>query len=541
MANQLDNLRKDLKAFTVKANSMSGGNITLTPTDGTTRRTGDMNDTLKLAFTIRQTGNHLKRQSQKKHDDFFAELSPGLLADTEKKRAAKMSEIVDLARTLITRLRSAALIADWDGADAVDKIGILADLAKAAAALDLYDPRDPILGNNASSQTDRYLSDVQMGRPSILDPTKMLDLQKKLPITHDTDGNPQVTDKQSIKLGIASSGSDTEADFLKWITVAQAQTAGLMIVATFARSRQADAADALLAAYVKMMPGIDKLEEVLRATTSTQKLREISNAIEKIGLSNVPPNGGQDYKGIDLAGVPLGLLDGFLKTISAINAFNKAANPTAALVAFAQSMGELTKTMASAVAAFTTGAVKKLATKAVAIITLPMLCFELAATHRGVSSAMRSGDASVAFGHALLGIATVGSAVLGIYIAFSVAAAAGGPPGLVVAAATGIIVAITLAGLYLVQFTKNSDLEKFAAQCAYGKKMSDWTKENPSSIAYEFGTPAKMDCAKMLERLNSINAKIGFSATVPERREHIICSNIRALTRTAQHQPYPAM
>lgn len=483
------------------------------------KRIGVTGEMLNLAFEINEAKEKLDGSTTPTKGEFKAALNSQLMDDLEEYRVSRVDEQTKAARKLIKHLRSDAFIDAWIASSSFEQVEIVSLVGDVAPLLDVYDPRDTLPGATQSSETDRYLSDAAMGRRSIFSASHMLAMLDAIPVEFDPDGTPKFNQTVPPSLINRITGQVAQDGMLKWVIAAQARTAGLMTVVTN-HPNQFDAfASVMMKVYGNLLPGLgEDLAAIKNAADAKAKLKELDRILDNGGWdAGAVTNAQKLSKAIDLVGIPLGYIDGLTKITGALTKIQAASNPEEEALAQASVFGEATKLMVNAYSQLGNKAAKTLGSKVLAVVSVPMLALELVATYKNISKATRSGDLSVAFGESLLGIAAIGSTALGLYSAFAVGAAAGGPAGLAVAVAAGVILAITLVGLYLITFTIDSKLETFAFCCAFGRGFTDWSKENPGAVQFGFTGEEKdkaivMDCAMMSEKLFSLRTSVGFAA-----------------------------
>lgn len=513
---ELVTAKAELRAFRSKAvwlqKLMNGGEVLFSLGDGSRTRRADAGGAFDLIYALRDTANDLDAQTTPTRAAFEANLDNDIMQQIEDNRLKENEKAVKLASKVIARFRSPAFIAAWkDKANPFEQLYIVEKLVEVIHLLDLYDPRLSLSGV-ASAETDRFLSDAAMGRPSIFAPDTIMSLIDDLPIEHLDDGTAQfkagVTLKQASFLGKTSL-----KDLLVYTVRANAWVGAALTVTMQNGSGQSAQANALMAFYTKHMPEVVNIPALRALSTDGERLKLLGEIAEENNFRNVPPDTmGKIHKGISLGGVPFSLFAGLLKTVSSVQAIHDNPRSDRVVLASGKALGEASLLIGAALQTFGSKAVSTVAGKVCAVIAIPMLAYELVAVHNNITQAKRSGDLSVAFGQGLLGLAAVASTALSLYLAFCVATAPAGPAGLIISVATGVILGLTLLGLYLVSFTKDPDLETFASRCLFGTGFADSTKDKPGQISYKFGSPAKADCVAMIEKLYSLQSKLGFAS-----------------------------
>lgn len=465
-----------------------------------------------LAFAINDMRDHLDADSTPSWTDFKDALNIPLMQAFEELRAEQAKAVAAAASQLIDGLRATGFMTDFDNAPALERLEIYRSLSEVAVDLDMHDP---------DTGTDqRYLQDAAAARATILTPTRVGGTIAALPsiIATDTNALIDLTDPNARAFfrrvtGTAPSDSGASSDAaLKWTTTALAQLGGLMNVLTSIPGQQLNAADAMFALYSKVLVDLPGFSDVQAANGPVAKLEKMSEILSKEAGFRVTPSTrlGKAHLVISKAGLPLGLFDGLMKTNVALQKLFNATSGTDVATESINAVGTGTKLIAEALETFGSKVTKEVAGRVAVLITIPLVAFEVIAAVKGVDKALLANDLSVALGQGLLGAGAVAGTALAVYAKFAVAASAGGPIGLAVAVAGGIILGITLIGIYLVEFTKDPKLETFAFQCIFGNGMANWSASSADEVSFGFGTPAAPNVAVMIERLRSLRGAVGF-------------------------------
>ncbi|QBX33399.1 hypothetical protein E4191_00705 [Paracoccus liaowanqingii] len=475
-------------------------------------------DLVSLAFAINDTRDGLTADSTPTRAQFDAALDLTRLQSLEDERVRRTRPVATAATRLIGALRGAEVIAAFDAAPALERLEILSGLARILPWLDLHDPRK--VGGAVTGSTEaRFLMDVARGRPSILMPGRLSAMIRDLPeITVTGSVATLEMDDTARAFFRRQQGGDTPDDALKWTTFALAQSAGLVTAILSVPHLREPASQVLVDHYLKLQIGIDRAADGAGPVNPVVRLGQIGDDLTELGLRPATP-GGRLFRAkvvLDTAGLPFSFFDGLVKTQLALIGALNATDPRQAGLLAAQGVGEGIKLMAAAVELRgATSALRSTAGRVGAVIAVPLLAVELQTAAKGLQDARQAGDLSVAIGNGLMGISATGAVLFGLYAKFAVAAAAAGPVGLGAALAGGLLVTITVLGIYLVEFTKDPKLETFAHQCIFGRGFADFTALNPDQVAFGFGTPAAPRVALMLERLRSLQAPIGFATEAP--------------------------
>ncbi|ASJ72091.1 hypothetical protein [Granulosicoccus antarcticus] len=478
-------------------------------------RTMTMDDAFRLSYAIRDTQASLSATATPTSVEFKEPLLPKLVQHIEWQRTKSRKDLEILASKVIVCFRSPAFINAWGKVNVFRQLDVVDRLTDVIHLIDLYDPRITTTGNS-SSESDRFILDASEGRESIFKPINFEVLLNNLPDQLNPDNNKpefKLNDKSVLEQASFLGEMKVEV-ILKWVLTAKARLGAILTIITHLEPQQTSQSELMFNYYSKLLFGLNDIEEISKAANPAEKVKLMSEIVSNAGLKGLNPTVATKLMaGLKAVSIPISLITGFLKTTTGLLELSTSPKGKIDIKKAGKTLGEAIKLIGTAATTLGGDGIKKVAGKLCSVLAVPMLAFEVADAHAKFSSAEHNGDLSVAFGAAVLGLSSVVGVAFSLYLSFCVASAAAGPAGLIISLATGIILGLTLLGLYLVNFTKDHQLLIFAERCAFGRRFRDSTKEKPGHVAYDFGKPGAINTDTMIERLYSLQTSVGFKAT----------------------------
>lgn len=446
--------------------------------------------------------------------EFEANLALAAMRDRRRELAERRRHAENQVDELGAIVTDDPFLAEFDDLPPVERLAFLNELLTHADAILELEADKAVAKASSSSHLQRRQQDpsvlADIGDQHLLSPARIEELAADLPLQFTRDP----TGGHGASIVAASSGErrkiESQVEAAMGVPPSPATTAAWKLAAQYgnlvntlapvlaaARDRAA-ADDALVALYGHLTPFLGTTSTPGQVRHSLESTRESLSEVDRDFFLKIELPLGAALGGLDIYLA----LSSFFANPSAGSALQDAA--TAVLKAAELMLGAVDEM--EAIASRTAAGV---ALRIAGVVTaLGLLVLDLKAAESGISSAVRHRDYSVAVGEVL----KAGSALLFSYSAIAVALGASattGPLFFVVA----IGVALVLIGEALVAWTQDTELEKFAAVCAFG--VNPATSDDPGDVEYRFRSGQAADIPVQLARLRTLFNPLGFTIGPP--------------------------
>ena len=488
-------------------------------------RLSDFGDLLNLINGIENNLDGWRKQQKAKgaavslptKAAFKAELDSKVRNGVENAKRKLRKKPLKITAALIKTLRSPTFLADFDQANAVDRLMLVQSISLALPFIDMFDPA-MVDGDNGKPKTQqRFSADVAKKRPSVFSPTRVKKLADDLAIELTPNGfalqsSNAAALKAQEKSATIFAGTTKPDNRVKFVVKVYLSTMSVMSMMAGTAEAKLEADAAARALFTKLLPKFDNSFQA--AFGANAKIEKIQETVDTFG-----PKSLSFKNALQGIGTGIGFYSSLTKIYTGLRQFVEGGSYVEGLTTVLQSV-EFTASVIGQYASVTAkhafatssrrASLKLLAgvsSKVVTLLAIPLLVMDAVAMVKKVDSAVRARDYSVAMGEALAVTSGAIGAITGLYLKFAAGASVTGPVGFAIALGIGLALVAT----YLILFTRDDAFETFAKTCAFAKSPSD--SSDPTHPAFRFGGAKGPNLPWQITSLRSLVNSTGFKVT----------------------------